>query len=84
MEIKCRNVCLVCKGTGRNDISDFEALEMANQRRMEFPGGVLAPGSLSPPPIEWDIAELQKCPHCDSGYIVCWCSLYEVLTRGDE
>lgn len=82
MDIQCREICLKCGGTGKNQLSDAAALEQAAKRRQQFPGGVLMPGQYGPPTIEQEARDLQKCGCCDGGYNTFWLSLNEVLSRG--
>lgn len=82
MDIKCRQFCDKCGGTGKNALDDLAALRKAVDEQNRYPGGVLMPGALGPRSTEQRARELQKCGYCENGYNEFWLDLNEVLSRG--
>ncbi len=82
MEVQIREVCLKCGGTGKNQLSNHEALVQAIARRNQFPGGVIAPNQICPEPVETEAARLQVCGYCKNGHNTRWISINELLSSG--
>ena len=72
MEIKVREMCAACSGTGRNKLSDTAAMKKLDEMPL---GGILQHGEFAPPPMEVRLRALQECNFCTDGYIESWVDL---------
>ena len=79
MDVKTRNVCSECGGTGRNNIRRTDALK---QIQGIPAGGVLMQGQFAPPSTEERIEMIQSCVSCNNGYQERWVPLNELLSMG--
>lgn len=79
MDVKVREVCLKCGGTGQNQMGFAAALEEVSRLPR---GGVIAPGEIAPPTDEARARALQACGYCRNGYNERWISLDELLSSG--
>ena len=71
MEVKIRETCQACDGTGKNHISYEIARKVVDKTSgMRFKTD------------ENRITAIQKCRECDGGYIESWVSVNELLSLG--